>query len=252
MARLDASRPTGELIRIVDLASGTGAVTQLIVEELERLRRPANVFSIEPAIEALDLARQRLQARAVQFVHGDTEQLVHRVKDADLVFLCNAVHLIPDKADMVRKIASALAPDGYIACNTTFFTGAQTPEGERFAHRWIRQAFGWLRRRHPDLHPSHRGQGAPLAWLSADDYVELLESQGLQMLDRTLEPAMLPLQAVQDIGRYQLFIAGALPGVPIPLGAEALVWAAGEAARELNVTEVPRLWLQLLAQRRAS
>jgi hypothetical protein len=57
---------------------------------------------------------------------------------------------------------------------------------------------------------------------------------------------------VQDIGRYRLFIAGALPGVPIPIGAEALVWAAGEAARELDVTEVARLWLQLMAQRRAN
>jgi hypothetical protein len=64
--------------------------------------------------------------------------------------------------------------------------------------------------------------------------------------------ALLPLRAVQDIGRYQLFIAGALPGIPIPIGAEALEWAAAEAARELDITQVPRIWLQLLAQRRAS
>ncbi len=62
----------------------------------------------------------------------------------------------------------------------------------------------------------------------------------------------MPLSAVQDIGRYRLFIAGALPGIPIPLGAEALVWAAAEAARELDVMEVPRIWLQLLAQRQAN
>jgi ubiquinone/menaquinone biosynthesis C-methylase UbiE len=252
IARLDACRPTGERIRIVDLASGTGAITQLILDELERLWQPATVFSIEPANEALQIARERLQGRAVQFVQGDADQLAHVVTDVDLLFLCNAIHLIPEKADTVRKIASALTPGGYFACNTTFFTGAQTPEGERFAHRWIRQAFGWLRRRHPDLRPTHRGQGAPLAWLSADEYVELLESQGLQVLDRRLELAMLPLQAVRDIGRYRLFIAGALPGVPIPIGADALARAADEAARELNVTEVPRLWLQLLAQRRAS
>jgi len=60
------------------------------------------------------------------------------------------------------------------------------------------------------------------------------------------------LQAVRDIGRYWLFIAGALPRVPIPLGAEALAWAMGEAARELDLTEASRLWLQLLAQWRAS
>jgi SAM-dependent methyltransferase len=199
----------------------------------------------------MQIARERLQGRGVQFMHGDAEHLAHVVMDADLVSLCNAIQLIPDTAETVQKIASALTPGGYFACNTTFFTGAQSPEGERFAQRWIRHAFGWLRQRHPDLHPSHRGQGASLTWLSADEHVELLETQGLHVVDQTLELANLPVQAVRDIGRYQLFITGALPGIPIPIDAEALMWAADEAARELDVTAAPRLWLQLLAQRQA-
>jgi len=178
--------------------------------------------------------------------------LAHLGSNADAVFLCNALHLIPDKPDVVRKITSVLAPDGFFACNSTFFTGAQTPESERFAHRWIRRAFGWLRQHHPDLHATHRGEVAALAWLSADEYVTLLEAQGLQIVERTLEQVLMPLSAVQDIGRYRLFIAGALPGIPVPLGAEALAWAAAEAARELDVTAVPRIWLQLLAQRQVN
>lgn len=35
LARLDAAWPHGTALRVVDLASGTGAVTQLIVDELE-------------------------------------------------------------------------------------------------------------------------------------------------------------------------------------------------------------------------
>jgi ubiquinone/menaquinone biosynthesis C-methylase UbiE len=163
IARLDAVRPTGELIRIVDLASGIGAVTQRIMDELERLRRPATVLAIEPANEALQIARERLQGRAVQFVQGDAAQLADVVMDADLDCLCNAIHLLPDTAETVHKIAFALTPGGYFACNTTFFTGAQSPEGERFAHRWIRHAVGWLRRRHPDLHPSQPGRVSHLA-----------------------------------------------------------------------------------------
>jgi ubiquinone/menaquinone biosynthesis C-methylase UbiE len=252
IARLDAARPQGKPVRVVDLASGTGAVTQLILDELEQLGRAATVIGIEPATEALEIARERLQGRAVQFVQGDADQLARVVTDADAVFLCNALHLIPDKPDVVRKITSVLAPDGFFACNSTFFTGAQTPESERFAHRWIRRAFGWLRQHHPDLHATHRGEVAALAWLSADEYVTLLEAQGLQIVERTLEQVLMPLSAVQDIGRYRLFIAGALPGIPVPLGAEALAWAAAEAARELDVTAVPRIWLQLLAQRQVN
>ena len=249
IARLDAARPQGKPVRVVDLASGTGAVTQLILDELEQFGRSATVIGIEPATMALEIARERLRDRPVQFVQGDADQLARVVTDADAVFLCNALHLIPDKPDVVRRITSVLAPDGFLACNSTFFAGAQTPESERFAHRWIRRAFGWLRQHHPDLHPTHRGQAAALAWLSADEYVTLLEAQGLQIVERNLEQVLMPLSAVQDIGRYRLFIAGALPGIPIPLGAEALAWAAAEAARELDVTAVPRIWLQLLAQR---
>lgn len=252
IARLDAAQPKGKPVRVVDLASGTGAVTQLILDELEQLGRNATVLSIEPATEALAIARERLQGRAVQFVQGDADQLTRLGLDADAVFLCNALHLIPDKPGVIRTIMSVLAPDGFFACNSTFFTGAQTPESERFTHRWIRRAFGWLRQHHPDLHPTHRGEVAPLSWLSADEYVTILEAQGLQVIERTLEQVLMPLQAVQDIGRYRLFIAGALPGIPIPLGAEALAWAATEAARELDVTAVPRIWLQLLAQRQVN
>jgi ubiquinone/menaquinone biosynthesis C-methylase UbiE len=248
LVRLDAARPHGASVRIVDLASGTGAVTQLIVDELARLGRPATVLGIEPAGDALAIARERLQGRAVRFVQGDADQLAHVVTDADMVFLCNTLHLMPEKSAVVRTIASVLAPGGFLACNSTFFTGAQTPESERFTHRWIRRAFGWLRQHHPDLHPTHRGQAAALSWLSADEYVALLETHRFQLVERTLELALLPLQAVQDIGHYRLFIAGALPGIPIPIGAEALAWAASVAAQELAITEVPRIWLQLLAR----
>jgi SAM-dependent methyltransferase len=77
IAHLDAARPTGELVRIVDLASGTGAVTQHIFHEVERLVRSATVLGIEPASEALEFARKRLQGQAVQFIHGDADQLAH-------------------------------------------------------------------------------------------------------------------------------------------------------------------------------
>ena len=61
----------------------------------------------------------------------------------------------------------------------------------------------------------------------------------------------MPLRAWQDIGRYWLFIEGALPGVPIPIGADALEHSAAEAMAELDITEVPRNWLHIVAQHSA-
>lgn len=249
ITRLDAARPAGDRVCVVDLASGTGAVTQLIMDELARLERPATVVGIEPSGAALEIARERLADRDVRFVQGDADQMAHVVADADGVFLCNAIHLIPDKPNTILKIRCALRPQGLFVCNSAFYVGSHTPESERFAHLWIRRAFGWLRDHHPDLHPTRRGQVAAVSWLSADEYATLFETHGLQLVDRTLEVALLPIRAVQDIGRYRLFIEGALPGIPIPIGAEALEWAAAEAAKELGITEVPRVWLQLVAQR---
>lgn len=249
LARLDAARPTGVDVRVIDLASGTGAVTQLILDELERLERPATVIGIEPSTEALALARERLHDRSVQFVQGDVDQLSGVATDADAVFFCNAIHLIPDKLDAILKIRRVLGPGGCFACNSDFFLGAETPESVRFTHLWIRRALGWLRQHHPEQRPTRRGQVGAMAWLAANDYASLLEAHGLHLVDRTEEVANLPIRAVQDIGRYRLFIEGALPGVPIPIGADALEWAAAEAAQELNIQEVPRIWLQLVAQR---
>jgi hypothetical protein len=59
------------------------------------------------------------------------------------------------------------------------------------------------------------------------------------------------LRAIQDISRYSLFIEGALPGVELPLGAEALATAAAQAFADLHLEFVPRKWLQLVARRTA-
>ncbi|HEX9413325.1 MAG TPA: hypothetical protein VF916_07455, partial [Ktedonobacterales bacterium] len=66
LERLDTARPKGERVRIVELAAGTGAVTQLILDELERLERPAHVTAIEPSGEAIAVARKALLGRDVR------------------------------------------------------------------------------------------------------------------------------------------------------------------------------------------
>ena len=91
-----------------------------------------------------------------------------------------------------------------------------------------------------------------MQWLSAEDYEHLLANNGLQVVSENNETALMPLRSWQDIGRYWLFIEGALPGIPIPIGADALEYAAAEAFDELGITEVPRIWLQLVAQRAES
>jgi len=255
LGRLDAGRPSGQRVRVVELAAGTGAVTEQILDELARRGRPATVIGVEPSPEALGLARERLRGRSVEFVQGDADQLAAVVSDADAAFCCNAIHLVPDKGEAIGQVARALAPGGVFACNTTFFAGAYAPGSERAYRLFIRKALLWLRRTHPDVRPARREsreRSPARRWLSAERYAALAERHGLRVVERELEVAQLPLRAWQDIGRYSLFIEGALPGVPIPIGADALEHAAAEAFAELGIDAVPRIWLQLVMQRVAA
>lgn len=247
--RVDAALPKGQAARVVELASGTGAVTELILDELERLGRPGSVVGVEPSSEAIDIARERLSGRSVEFIQGEADQAPQLGATADAAFFCNAIHLIPDKADVIRKLSAALRPGGYLAINSSFYTGAYAPGSERFYHLWTRRALGWLRSNHPGVRTSRQEKAMAMQWLSADEYGELLQSCGLRTVDRAEETVQMPLSSWQDIGRYWLFIEGALPGVPIPIGADALYNAAAQAFEELGLTAVPRVWLQLVAQK---
>jgi ubiquinone/menaquinone biosynthesis C-methylase UbiE len=251
LERLDADRPRGAPVRVAELASGTGAVTELVLDELERLGRPASVIGVEPSFEAIDVARDRLRGRAVTFEQGDIDHLAAAFAGVDAIFFCNAIHLIPNKDEVVGKIAHTLGPRGYFACNSSFFDGAYTPGSERFYHLWTRRALGWLRKQHPDIRLSRNGKTTAMQWLSPDEYAAVLAENGLRVVERDMEEAQMPLRSWQDIGRYWLFIEGALPGVPIPVGADALEHAAGEAFAELGIHEVPRIWLQLVARKDA-
>lgn len=247
--QVDESLPKGRPARVVELASGTGAVTELILDEMERIGRPGSVVGLEPSSEAIDIARSRLQGRAVEFIQGEADAAPELGAIADAAFFCNAIHLIPDKVTVIRQLSSALRPGGYLAINSSFYTGAYAPGSERFYHLWTRRALGWLRSNHPGVRTSRQEKAMAMQWLSADGYSELMAECGLRVVDRTEETAQMPLSSWQDIGRYWLFIEGALPGVPIPTGADALYNAAGQAFEELGLTSVPRVWLQLVAQK---
>ncbi|MBF6592485.1 MAG: hypothetical protein IVW57_18395 [Ktedonobacterales bacterium] len=149
----------------------------------------------------------------------------------------------------MTMITRGLRPGGFFACNSAFFAGTYAPGSERFYHLWMRRALGWMRQHYLEIRPSRTAKAMAMQQLTADGYAEVLGQCGLRVVDRTEEIAQMPLRAWQDIGRYWLFIEGALPGVPIPVGADALEVGAAEAFRELDLTEVPRIWLQLVSQR---
>ncbi|MCL6554059.1 MAG: class I SAM-dependent methyltransferase [Firmicutes bacterium] len=231
---------------VVDLGCGPGAVTEIILRHLGS--PPAGrVYAVDPSASALRLAAQRIQSAIVKFIQGTAERIASLVPQVDTVVFCNAIHLVPDKAQVVGAVSKVVRPGGVFAFNTSFFDGAYPAETFRFYKLWVLRAVRWLKEQG---HTVARGvKATAMQWLSPDEYRALLAAHGFGDAEITFQEKRLSCQAWEDISEFSLFIEGALPGVPLDLGAEALKVGVRQAFRELGLQSVPRVWLQAVARR---
>lgn len=240
-------------ITIIDMACGTGSVTRLIAEEMTRQKhQQVRIIGVDPSAEALRVARISMEAIEVkvELIQGETGDLAPLVQDANAAFFCNAIHLIADKLSAFQQMAAILAPGGVLASNTAFYDGTSLGETTRFTRLWIRRAVGWLRKEHPEVRLSRDTRTTPMQWLPPEEYISLLEQSGMSDIDATQERVTVTLDGIRDLGRYWLFIEGALPGAPLTIGAAALSSTIYEVGQELGMTEVPRKWLQIISVKR--
>jgi ubiquinone/menaquinone biosynthesis C-methylase UbiE len=238
---------------IVDMACGTGAVTRLIAEELAQkgLLDRAHLIGVDPSAEALRHARTGMDEMGLkahsEFIQGDAEDLPTIVSNADAAFFCNAIHLVPDKSAAFEQMSTILASGGIFACNSAFYEGTYVPGTERFYRLWTRRAVGWLKNTHPDAHLSREAKAMAMQWLSPEEYISLFKKTGFSSVETIQTAVNISLDAWRDLGQYWLFIDGALPGIPLAFGAEALETAVYQVGHELGMSEVPRMWLQIVA-----
>ena len=232
--------------KVVDLGCGPGAVTELILTSMG-VPPQGRVFAIDPSLPAMAQAAQRVRSEIVSFTQGTAERISQLVPQVDTVVFCNAIHLVHDKAQMLGEINRVLRPGGVLALNTTFFDGAYSPGTQRFYKLWVLRAMRWLRDRGRSV---ARGvKATAMEWLSPEEYRSLLQATGFGETHIELHEKHLSCQAWEDISDFSLFIRGALPGIPLALGAEALKVGVRQAMEEVKLQTVPRIWLQLVARR---
>ncbi|MDR7438451.1 MAG: methyltransferase domain-containing protein [Armatimonadota bacterium] len=231
---------------VVDLGCGVGTVTEMILERLDP-QAGALVYAIDPSPSALEIARARIRSSIVRFLQGTAERLSQLVPQVDAVLFCNAIHLVQEKALVCREVLSVLRKGGVFAFNTTFFEGAYPPETIRFYTVWVLRAIRFLRRQGIEL---ARGvKTTAMRWLTPEQYAEMLTRTGFREIQMELHTHALSEQSLLDISEFDLFIEGALPGVPLEIGSQALQEGVRQTFQELGLTAVPRTWLQVIASR---
>src|SRR5262249_31654455 len=99
---------------VVDLRAGTGAGTTLLAGEVKN--GSAEVIAIEPSETAIEAAKRNLaniREGLVRFIQGSAEKLTQLVRGpVDAVFFCNAIHLLPEKEQVLHEIKQTLREDG--------------------------------------------------------------------------------------------------------------------------------------------
>ncbi len=211
----------------------------------------ARIIAVDPSADALRLAQQRIDEMRIEvsFFQGEADALPQFVREADAAFFCNAIHLIAEKRATFRQMAAILARSGVFACNSAFYEGSSDENTIRFSRLWIRRAVQWLRKAHPDVRLSREAKAIAMQWLTPEEYSSLLRESGFSQVEAVQERVMLSQDGLRDLGQYWLFVQGALPGVPLALGAAALGATVYETCQELGMAEVPRKWLQIIARK---
>src|SRR6266545_2801512 len=165
---------------------------------------------------------------------------------ADAVVFLNAIHLMPDKEQVLKEIRRVLKPGGLLAFNSTFFNGAYVEGTSGFWRRWIVRSVQALREK--GLEVKHTGHAAAMEWFSAEQYSAACTAAGLRPTTVELLRVEMTAESLADIGRFSLFIEGALPGAPLEEGSAALQTGLARTLDELKVDSVPRHWLEVVAE----
>ena len=237
--------------RIVDLGCGTGAVTRLILDRIEAAKQSC-IYAIDHSSAAIKEAVANIgdhKEAAVSFIQGDVSNLQDKVKEkVDAIIYCNSIHYVPDKTALLRQINSILRPGGILAFNSSFFEGSHPPESLEFYRKWMMRSIRILKKEY-GLRPIKSEKVQSRQHLTADEYKELVESQGFRVKLQEIMKVQVPLEGWTHISTFSDFIEGTMPGVPLKEASAALQEGVRQTYENMGIDHVNRNWMSMVATR---
>jgi ubiquinone/menaquinone biosynthesis C-methylase UbiE len=233
---------------VVDIASGTGALLRPILACIQAGGAPGQVIAVDHDAGALEVSRQIHGDHGISYLTADASEVAGLIDRADAVFCANSLHMIEDKVGIFQAVRKMLEPGGVFAFNTTFFEGAVPASTRRFYLNWMLKARQLLRAEHVEANRV-RDRVESRRQLTAGQYHRMLEEFGFLVRHLEMRVANMPLESFEDISEFPDFAEGTNLGAPVAQATSALRRAAALAFETMNLTIVPRRWLQVVAER---
>jgi ubiquinone/menaquinone biosynthesis C-methylase UbiE len=267
-------RSLGGVRCFLDLACGPGVVSEMLAgfspaAHLHGIDRdPAHIELAAARFRALgyevrngyDLTSDVVNGRpVVTFAAGSADDLPFPEAVFDCVTMTNAIHLLPDKEQLIEAIARVLRPGGLLGFNSAFYAGTLVEGTHAFYHEWIKSATVRIN----EIDARLKAEGKPgikrvrgttrkafqNPWLSREAWIALLEKHGLGAIDVDERALELDGSFFASIGAYSGLAETLLSGYPVDVACEVLQSTAEPALASVNRTSVPRNWLEVWARK---
>ena len=238
-------------LKIVDLGCGSGGISKIIIQNLNRINSVnSSIIAVDFSEISLKEARANLKSVSdsmITFVQSRYEEFSSKIKDkVDLVVLCNAIHYLDDKELVIKDVMKILKPGGRFAFNSSFFNGAHPEHTLGFYRKWMFKAMRILSKEY-NTRPVKADKIESRVQLNPDQYKEVLENCGMQITSTKLREVDVPIDGWLDISGFKDFIEGVMPGVSLDVASQSLQKAVRDTFKEMKLNFVQRNWMEIVA-----
>jgi ubiquinone/menaquinone biosynthesis C-methylase UbiE len=268
-----AAQPLAPDAWILDLACGTGLLSQMLKEaapdgflagidlDPEQIELSAKRFRElgHPVSRDAALPATRTGPHPTSFAVGDASRLDFPPRVFDCVTMANAIHMVMDKEPLIREVSRVLKPGGVFGFNSSFYAGTFVEGTHAFYEEWLKEAHGQLqqlnRERAARGEPPHarvRGKSHRAAqnrWLSVEEWTGLLAAHGLRVHRCRERVVQLNARCFMAIGAYGGLAKVLMSGYPVEIASQVLQAAVEPALAAVGHTAIPRNWLEIWATR---
>jgi ubiquinone/menaquinone biosynthesis C-methylase UbiE len=260
--------------RVIDLACGTGLLSDLLLQ----MKPDLVINGVDISNESLEIGRRLFREKGLlaetdaeleaAFNAGRGAIRLEERSAMDPPFpdgrfeagmIGNAIHLMPDKDLFLKGVQRMLKPKGQFAFNSVFFTGTFAEGTEPVYTEWMKEALLLLTKKNEERAkrgepPIKRvrgkfGRAFDKDWKTPEEWSAMLEKHGFRVTRVYKRPIPITQRALELVGAYGGLAEVLMTGYPVDVASECLQHAVKPAFERSGVTEVIRYWLEITATR---